>query len=233
VQTFALVATFAPAAYWLVRIRGVAVGIVPACGVLAVILAFISSKLAMALCIAAAAGAFFTLQGCGVPLLALWGFEELVWLLYSSIVAAAIFGTRYPEEMAPIALVGCVLAGTILGHPTLYLAGWIGGFGCVIAGLFFLFVHNHDWMLAFMLLVWGIVGGAGCVTIGKLAIKYRAYINYYTRRAFKAANTRMQSVAPTNRNIVPQPANNLQSTSSSMTGDEASSMTAGLLHHDS
>jgi hypothetical protein len=233
VQTFALVATFAPAAYWLVRIRGVAVGIVPACGVLAVILALVSSKLAMALCIAAAAGAFFTLQGCGVPLLALWGFEELVWLLYSSIVAAATFGTRYPEQMAPIALVGCVLAGTILGHPTLYLAGWIGGVGCVIAGLFFLFVHNHDVMLALMLLVWGIVGGAGCVTVGKLAIKYRAYISYYTRRAFKAANTRMQSVAPTNRNIVPQPTNNVRSTSSSMTGDEASSMTAGLLHHDS
>jgi hypothetical protein len=221
VQAGVLMISLVSACSWLARVHKTAIWIVPALSGVVVASTCISSPLALTLCTLAAIAAFVTLHGCGVPILVALGAEELVWFLYTSVISACYIGSRNEEKFALIAFAACSLVGAILGHPTLYLVGWMGGIGALLGGVFLIFVHQRVWGIKLICI--GVIGGPGCITVGLLLTKYWAYLNYYAKQAWRSASFSVHAAVHGSR--VPQG-------SSVQRNDDESPLTAGLLHRN-
>jgi hypothetical protein len=200
-----LVLVLVPASAWLLVVKNLSAGVVPACAAASFLLARTNNDLGIALCSVAAAAAFLGLLGCvPIPL----GREKLVWGLYTMLAAIAsmIFAGRfymyydglYNFERALFTISIATIIGFILNHPVLYIFGWVGGMWAVFCGFFLLFTPQHHQGLFAICL--GIIMGSGCVTVGFNLIKYRAHLLYYTKRAWSAMNNAMQQTGSMGRN---------------------------------
>jgi hypothetical protein len=186
-----------PASVWMIFLKNLSAGVVPACVAISFLLSRINNEFSIALCSMAAGAAFLALLGfLPIPL----SREKLVWGLYTMLasIAGMIYSGRfymfydnmYNFERALLTIAIASLVGFILNHPVLYIFGWVGGIWAVFCGVFLLFTpERHEGLFAISL---GIIMGSGCVTVGFNLIKYRAHLVFYSKRAWSAMNSAMQ-----------------------------------------
>jgi hypothetical protein len=205
IQYWSLAVSCTAATTWLARFvpNHGSVAVAPAFMAMATfLLAMDAGELSDWLCLLTAATTFLTLLGCGLsmgPLVRRCGgkdtdiHEALVWLLYTSLAATAMIGDADMLEVRfGFGLGASIVAGTLLGHPALYLVGWFGGIGLVVVGLFLSVVYQEEWNYEWhyiVLIAVGVFGGAGCIAVGRLLITYRAYLRYYSMRAWHAVKS--------------------------------------------
>lgn len=186
-----------PASAWMILVKNLSAGVVPACIAFSFLLSRINNDLSIALCAMAAGAAFIALLGfLPIPL----SREKLVWGLYTMLAAIAgmiysgrfymYYDNMYNFERALLTIAIASLIGFILNHPVLYIFGWVGGIWAVFCGVFLLFTPvRHGGLFAISL---GVIMGSGCVTVGFNLIKYRAHLLFYSKRAWSAMNSAMQ-----------------------------------------
>jgi hypothetical protein len=235
-----------PASAWMVLMKNLSAGVVPACVAISFLLSRINNDLSIALCSMAAGAAFLAILGfLPIPL----GREMLVWGLYAMLasIAGMIYSGRFYDyyenmynfERALLTISIASLIGFILNHPVLYIFGWVGGIWAVFCGIFLLFTpERHEGFFAICL---GIIMGSGCVTIGFNLIKYRAHLLFYSKRAWSAMNSAMQRSGVSERNSqrdhsatrytpVAAPAPPASPIRAPAPGSDEHDITTGLLH---
>jgi hypothetical protein len=212
------------ASVWLTKVKNLSVGIVPGVVAASMTLSHINHSLGLAMTSLSVAAIFLGLLGCvRIPL----NRERLVWAMYTLIfcVAGLIYTGRfyfyydslYNFSRALVTITIASIMGFILNHPVLYLFGWVGGIWAIFCGIFLLTTppyggtNTHTGIFALGL---GIMMGCGCATIGFHLITYRAYVVYYSKRAWFAMNMAMQSNRPPVRRDGPS---NIESISTTTT----------------
>jgi hypothetical protein len=191
-----LLLVLVPSSAWMILVKNLSAGVVPACTATFFLLSRINNDLGIALCSMSAGAAFLALLGfLPIPLCR----EKLIWGLYTMLAAIAgmvysgrfymYYDNMYNFERALLTISIASLIGFILNHPVLYIFGWVGGIWAVFCGVFLLFTPaRHEGIFAISL---GIIMGSGCVTVGFNLIKYRAHLLFYSKRAWSAMNSAM------------------------------------------
>lgn len=181
-----------PASFWLLKVRRMPAGVVPACVAGFMLLVLIKEDLALGLGCMAIGAAIIALLGL-MPTSLSVGREELVWILYTMSTSVFVLTVNRQYQFL-LAVVPCAIVGILLDHPVLCLAGWIGGVCSACFGVFNLFLHRYEAGLIFLCV--GIFGGPGVVTVGYNLAKYRAYVLYYLKRAWRAMSTVIRDGTP-------------------------------------
>ena len=173
-----------PSTYWLWKVKQLSAGVAPAViGIVYIVNAF-NEDFGYGLCSLAVLATTVCLLGR----LPSWiDREAVVWAHYSVInfFLCLSFNDIYPGFLVFVGLV----VGIILNHPVLQLGGWIGGTVFALRAIHEVYYGWGGVSEVIFTFPLAIIGGCGMVNAGKTLKKYRAYINYYTRRMWYAMHS--------------------------------------------
>jgi hypothetical protein len=197
IDSVVLFVVLVAASKWLLVIKKLSVGIVPACAVGCILITSIAYEMGLTIC---SLTAFVTFLGLLRVIPIHLCREKLVWSMYTLLLWVAAVNymdgfVKYSDNIyhfnsVLFTITIMSLIGFILNHPVLYLCGWIGGIWAIFYGTYLILTPFHHQGLFAMGV--GIVMGSGCVTVGFNLIQYRAHIIYYSKRAWVAVNSAMQ-----------------------------------------
>jgi hypothetical protein len=167
-----------PCSFWMMQKKKMTIGVAPVtiatCFVLASFNDKLSPQVGLATIIVTSA-----LLVCRFPK---WLHQEIVLHIHYSVIV--FFSLQFFDGSlaALLVIIGC-LTGIVLKHPVLEVAGWTGGAACIAMSIFQFFVDDEGFSFQYILLIpFSVVVGCGLVSTGRAVRKYRAYINYYSRR---------------------------------------------------
>ena len=123
---------------------------------------------------------------------------RLLSILFSySLFLSYLFEQRFEPGLG---MISCIVIGVILNHPLLQIAGYIIAPASIIFAFIETYVHYMPFMEAFATIVpLSVLVGCGMVSAGQTLRKYRAYINYYSRRLWAGITAAMRESVSTGR----------------------------------
>jgi hypothetical protein len=180
------------ASTWLLRVKKLSAGAVPACALVSFFISICETRDGVALRSLAAGVAFFGSLGC-VPISI--DREKLIWFLYTMLasVARAMFAGRSfvcdeamsNFESALWTIVVASMIGFVLNHPVLYLFCWVGGVWAIYFGAF-LSLFSPLPLYGLFAIGLGVLLISACVPLGSALIQHRSFLLYCMNRACTA-----------------------------------------------